>query len=453
MSKSYLTLLGLSLVLTWTSCQKDIQETEDANTDGLLQKTLADAAPGNKGSEHFRLPDEGEFFRIPQDPGNPLNAYKIALGKLLFHETALGLNPRMKDQGQTFSCASCHHADAGFQAGIAQGIGEGGWGFGRHGEMRLLNPACPIDSADVQAIRSPSALNVAFQELMLWNGQFGATGQNKGTDSRWTAGTPKETNKLGYMGVETQAIAGQNVHRMKADPNMLKAYPEYQRLFDRAFPELPAAQRISRVTVGLAIAAYERTLLANQAPFQKWLRGSATAMTEQQKIGAVLFFGKAGCANCHNGPALNSMEFHAYGMDNLENGKYGAIQVSENKPEHLGRGGFTGNPDDNYKFKVPQLYNLKQAHFLGHGSSFQSVRQVVEYKNNGVAQNRKVPASQLSAQFKPLGLSASEVEALTDFIENALYDPSLDRYVPKTLPSGMCFPNNDMASRRDKGCN
>ncbi|MGB3530134.1 MAG: hypothetical protein WBB35_12300, partial [Saprospiraceae bacterium] len=66
--------------------------------------------------------------------------------------------------------------------------------------------------------------------------------------------------------------------------------------------------------------------------------------------------------------------------------------------------------------------------------------------------NANVPVTQLAFDFKPLNLSANELESLRIFIEEALYDPNLRRYVPTTLPSGNCFPNNDLVSRQDRGC-
>ena len=174
-------------------------------------------------------------------------------------------------------------------------------------------------------------------------------------------------------------------------------------------------------------------------------------MSEQEKSGALLFFGKANCVSCHTGPALNSMEFHALGLNDLNgNGVYGTF-IEDNS--HLGRGGFTGDPADNYKFKVPQLYNLKDSPFFGHGGSFTSVRDLIEYKNNGIAENSAVPAAQLAADFVPLNLSDKEVTDLTIFIENSLYDNNLDRYVPEMLPSGYCFPNGDLKSKKDLNCN
>ena len=163
-----------------------------------------------------------------------------------------------------------------------------------------------------------------------------------------------------------------------------------------------------------------------------------------------MFFGKAECGNCHTGPALNSMNYYALGMHDLVN--QGEIDTKPNDKAHLGRGGFTRLPQDMFKFKVPQLYNLKDSEFYGHGASFRSVKEVVEYKNASVPQNPKIMQGLLSPAFKPLNLNEEEINQLTDFIENALYDNDLERYVPETLPTGNCFPNNDFQSKIDLGC-
>lgn len=194
---------------------------------------------------------------------------------------------------QTYSCASCHFAGAGFQAGIKQGIGEGGIGFGINGEARFHNPEYASEDVDVQALRSPSAMNGAFQKNHLWNGQFGATGINDDLSELWAGleGTdsPLRFNALGFEGLETQAIAGLGVHRMDCTPEMVEG-SAYKNLFDEAFPEVPTSERYFAKQTDLAIAAYERTVLSNQAPFQNWLRGNYEALSYKEKRGAIVFF-------------------------------------------------------------------------------------------------------------------------------------------------------------------
>ena len=447
---SYTVLLLFTASLTIIGCNTTAPENPNAELHHQLEVLLTDASHG-KGLSFFRMPTSDDYSAIPQDPKNPITKAKVELGKFLFHETALTVRPKFSGNLVQASCASCHHADAGFQAGIAQGIGTGGSGFGQIGEGRGKDPNCTIDDMDIQQIRSPSAMNVAWQKNILWNGQFGATGINSGTEALWTSNTPKEKNTLGFEGLETQAIAGQDVHRMDITNSIIPSHPSYNAMFAAAYPETPEDERISDINAGLAIAAYERTLLANQAPFQRWLHGEQDAMNSNELRGAILFFGKGNCVSCHTGPALNSMEFYALGMNDLKGpGTYGNDPA---KPEHKGRGGFTGQAADMYRFKVPQLYNLLDSRFYGHGSSFRSVREVLDYKNNAIAQNNAVPSSQLALEFKPLGLTSTEIDDLVVFIENALRDPNLNRYVPTTLPSGLCFPNNDPQSRVDLGCN
>jgi cytochrome c peroxidase len=114
---------------------------------------------------------------------------------------------------------------------------------------------------------------------------------------------------------------------------------------------------------------------------------------------------------------------------------------------------FTNNPNDNYKFKVPQLYNLVDVAFFGHGGSFASVRDVIAYKNNANKENTNMPPGALSNKFAPLGLNEEEIDLIAEFIEKSLYDSNLQRYNPTVLPTGLCFPNADEVSRRDTGCN
>ncbi|MGB0840077.1 MAG: cytochrome-c peroxidase, partial [Chitinophagales bacterium] len=346
-------LLGIAflVMLLAMGCTEDPIVDSQSDTlerlDVRLHELLTEQSNG-LGANFYILPNSDDFDAIPQDANNPITSEKVALGQLLFHETGIALNPKKTVGMGKYSCASCHHAQGGFQACMPQGIGEGGSGFGFTGEGRIMASEYTAEEVDVQPLRSPSALNIAYQTNVLWNGMFGATNKNEGTQASWTADTPKATNFLGYEGVETQAIAGLKVHRLKADSGLVKENVNYQALFDAAFANNPVEERITQENAGLAIAAYERTLVANEAPFQQWLKGDNQAMTDAEKTGAILFFGKGKCSNCHNGPALNDMEFYALGMKDLYEDA-SALNVPIEDAAHLGRGGFTGKTSDNYK--------------------------------------------------------------------------------------------------------
>jgi len=212
-----------------------------------------------------------------------------------------------------------------------------------------------------------------------------------------------------------------------------------------------------------AIAAYERTIVASRAPFQQWLKGNENAMTLQQVKGALLFFGKAGCVDCHKGPALSSEEgttadqifFNigfadfAFGADSVDGNPLIHGSAATNGDFSDGRGGFTGIADDNYKFKIPQLYNLTDTDVLGHGASFSSVREVIEYKNAAIPQEDR---GNIDLRFVPLNLSDEEITQLTDFIENGLYDHELSRHAPDHVMSDECFPVADDLAKDDLSC-
>ena len=429
-----------------SSCATDQDDYVQTPLQSSLEKQIIELF-GSK--ESLILPASNDYNIIPNDAKNSITKAKVELGKLLFHETFLGKNPKMDESMNSYSCASCHHAAAGFQSGLLQGIGEGGIGFGLRGEGRLKSSSYLERDLDLQPIKSPSILNVAYQDVMLWNGQFGAVGSNAGTEANWTVGTPKENNSLGFEGVETQAIAGIGVHRQLIDEDFIKS-SSYKALFDVAFPNDTEDNCYTKLNAALAIAAYERTVLSNEAPFQLWLNGDDFAMSDDELQGARLFFDKGQCYTCHSGPGLNGMEFHALGMNDLA-GENVLTVIDEATKK--GRGGFTGNSEDDYKFKTPQLYNLKDVDFYGHGGSFTSVRDIISYKNEAVHENSDVSSNKLSSLFHPLNLTDEEVDLIALFVENSLYDPNLKRYQPVSLPSGNCFPNADSQSSIDMGCN
>lgn len=406
---------------------------------------------GRQGLDFFKLPSAQRLDELPQDPKNVITQAKVALGKQLFYETALGSEPLVKTAGlkNTYSCASCHVPEAGFQFGGRQAIGDGGSGFGAKGEARIKHKNYRERELDVQARKSPSLLNVAYQKVMFWDGQFGASGDNVGTENEWREGTPMEVNLLGFEGIESQAIAGFKVHRMALTDSFLMANKEYMTLFDRAFPELKEVNRYSNTTAALAIAAYERTLITNQSPFQLWLKGEEQVMTVPEIEGALLFFGKGGCNSCHTGPALNRDAFYAMGMGELKG--EGTYKTRGVKSERLGRGGFTKAKDDMYKFKVPQLYNLSDANHFGHGATFNNVNEVISYINKAIPQSAEVYKNQLSSLFIPLHLSKHEIDLITLFVEKSLHDSNLERYVPKKLISGSSFPVADEESLTSLG--
>lgn len=431
-------LAGCALMDSGTDDLKAASSSLDAELIGVLTKN------GERTLANFILPQSDDYLSIPQDPANPLTRDKIELGKLLFHESALATGARHESGTGTYACSTCHHAAAGFQAGRQQAIGDGGSGWGLRGEGRTRSADYTVDDLDVQQVRSPTILNTAFQRITMWAGIFGAHGLNAGTEAHWLPGTDAGMNRMGYEALETQAIRGLVAHRMgNIESSIVASHPVYTRLWERTFP----GEAVSVEKAGLAIAAYERTIFANRAPFQRWLKGESDAMSAQEKRGALVFFGDTGCERmCHTGGPLNSVNFYALGMPDMQ-----GPDVFGNASETLGRGEFLEDPEQYYLFKIPQLYNLKDSPHYGHGGTFKSIREVVEYYNDAVPA-RLLPEGRIKHTFAPLDLSQTQIDDLVLFLSEALYDPDLDRYVPGSVPSGNCIPANDPAARADLGC-
>ncbi len=421
--------------------------------DSRLLKSLNEH--GLNGSyQDYIMPASDDFGALPnQDVKNPITTAKVELGKLLFFETGLGLEPKYPVSKEGYSCASCHIPERGFTAGRFQGIADGAIGFGLLGEGRKKNPLYTGDEVDAQGARVLPVINTTFITNALWAGTFGSYGVNPGTESVWHQDTLVEINFQGLQGLEANNARALVVHRQVINKNVTDSLG-YTPMFDNAFPEFSESERYTRLTGAFAIAAYLRTILTNEAPFQKWLKGDMAAMSEQQKEGAVVFFEKAGCVRCHNSPSLNSLphQFFSLGVKNLNETGYSVFRTGRLDKRNQGRGGFTGNKEDRNKFKVPQLYNLKNVGFYFHGASKTSLKDVVEYFNDGIPENRDISVIEIAPYFRPLNLTKEEIDNLVEFLENGLYDPNLSRYAPSQILSGNCFPNNDPQAQIDMGC-
>lgn len=438
-------LLGIIL----QSCVSDTFDRGQIDLD--LVNVISKSSPTQDPS-YYVLANSDDLSSIPQDPQNPLTPEKVELGSFLFYETGMGIVPENEVGIQSYSCSSCHVPSADFKPGRKQGIGEGGIGFGYRGESRRKHSAYEEAQMDVQGIRPLSVLNVAYSaENTLWNGSFGSTGANVEVEDIWGV-FEKETelNHLGYHGLETQNIEGLNIHRMMMTKDLADklGYIEY---FEAAFPEMDDSTRYSNLAVSLAISAYLRTLISTEAPFQKWLKGDMAAMSESEKRGAMVFFTDANCIACHTSAAFSATKFFALGVNDLDD-LVSFKEGPELAKKNLGRGGFTGREQDMFKFKVPTLYNLQHTPFYFHGSSHQTLEDVVEYFDLAIPENPDVPTELIASDFRPLGLTEQQKADLVAFLKFGLQDPSIEKFMPAALPSGRCFPNADELSVREIGC-
>jgi hypothetical protein len=380
-----------------------------------------------------------------------------------------------------------------------------------------------LDELDSVGRQAPSMIGFAFNNRLLFGG-IGGEPQP----------TPGSLNPFNDPAQENLTLLLLDAHRMLnfQSAELLKI-PAFVKLFRDAFPE-EAAQAdanhdptmlVNDQTEFLAQAAFLRTVVTRNTPFDKFLAGDNRALTPAQLRGAKLFFtratggaGGAGCFTCHSGPMLNKQDndpdvagMGAFVEENFFNIGIGdhpvqalsALARGRLDPTKVGKDGFpyhaedtgreeiTHNPGDMFKFRTMTLRQLKDARTFFHNGSFTKVRDVVEYFNAGVPQDPTAGAAPtLSDRFtnprgagypRGLGLSQRQVDDLTDFLENALYDPAFVHFDPKSstdtlqpnerdltysryrpdlaalgakdgfMLSGLATDSNDPLSRRDQG--
>lgn len=434
-------LFILLAIMSFVACEPTFENVSDSELYQMIQK----ASPtGSK--TYFVMPNSDDYANIPnQDIHNQMTKAKVDLGKMLFFEPGIAQHPKDSVSYETFSCGSCHVPERGFLPGRIQGIADGGFGFGTLGSSRAKISKYSEEEIDAQGTRPLTVMNAAFVTNTLWSGMFGANDKNIGTDALWTGNA--EVNKTGLNGLEAQNIENFNIHRLDINQRVLENFG-YKAMFDQAFPEVPAPKRYSLEIAGFALSSYLRSLMTNEAPFQTYLKGNNYAITEKQKLGAKMFFGKGECITCHSGPSFSAVEFFVLGTKDLY--EAGGLKTSASDPRNLGRAFFTKRKEDEYKFKVPQLYNLKDYATYFHGSSKTSLESVIDFKMNAKSEHANIPDEMMD--ITPKSLTYEEKDALIDFLRNALYDANMRRYVPVRVMSGMCFPNNDKQSKEDMGC-
>jgi Di-haem cytochrome c peroxidase len=378
-----------------------------------------------------------------------------------------------------------------------------------------------LDQLDSVGRQAPGMIGFAFNNRLLFGGIGGEV-----------PSTPGSLNPFNDPAGENMTLLLLDAHRMLGSQSAeLIKIPAFVKLFREAFPieaaEADAANDIGKlvndVTEFRAQATFLRTVVTRNTPFDKYLAGDNRALTSAQQRGARLFFTKAedrgaGCFGCHSGPMFNKQpddpdvagigafverNFHNVGIGDHPVQALNALARGRLDPNKLGPNGFpyhaedtgreeiTHNRNDAFKFRTMTLRQLKDARTFFHNGSFTQVRDVVEYFNAGIPQDpTAAKAGTLSERFthprgkgsaRGLGLTAEQVDDLTDFLENGLYDPAFVKYDPNSstdtlqpnerdltyskyrpdlaalgakdgfMLSGLAIANNDPLSRRDMG--
>ena len=293
---------------------------------------------------------------VPAPRSNPVTPQKVALGQMLFFD------PRLSGSG-AISCASCHNPALAWGDGLPRGIGHMGTTLGR---------------------RSPTILDVAFGEPYFWDGRAASLEEQ----AKGPLGSKSEMN------MQAEAAIGR-----------IAAMPAYQGAFEQAFP----GQAISLDTIAAAIATFERTVVSGEAPFDRWVKGDESAVSQSAKRGFVLFNGKGNCAVCHAGWRMSDDGFHDIGLPDDDRGR-AAVAPGIEQLEHA--------------FKTPTLRNVSQRAPYMHNGTVATLAAVIDHYDTGF-----VRRPSLDTQMKPLGLTAEEKADLLAFL-----DTLTGAAAPATIP-------------------
>lgn len=306
---------------------------------------------------------------IPED--NPMTPEKVELGKRLFFD------PRLSGDG-SLACASCHLPDQGWTTNSP------------------LSPAYPTH---MERRNSQTLINVAYNKALIWDGRAGVL----------------EKQALGP--IQNPLHMNQNLDLLI---EKLKAVPAYEERFQQVF-----GTSVTPEALGKALAAFERTLVTRNAPFDRYMTGEWQAMSEDKLRGMELFKGKARCILCHNGPNFTDSQFHNLGVPPAPLLSDPVVQVAirfdakrMNVPEYqsvredLGRYLVTKEEKDKGAFKTPTLRNVMQREPYMHNGVFHSLEEIIDfYDAGGGAVAGKSPLIQ------PLGLTAQEKRDLLAFLQ------------------------------------
>jgi len=320
---------------------------------------------------------------------------QVQLGQLLFYDKVLSGN-------QNISCATCHHPNLGSADGVSLGVGEGGVGIGPDrtagdGPDRILQRVprnAPglwnLGHRDVAFMFHDGRVEVSDS----YSGGFktpALTNLPEGLNSVLAAQAlfpmTSDTEMAGQPGENEMASAaneaGHSVWPMVAD--RVRGVEGYVPMFVTAFDSVSSAEDISIVEIANAIAAFEATEFKNfDSPFDNYLAGDKTAMSDPQKRGMELFFGVVGCSDCHAGSMLSNQSFQALGLP-----LFGPGRDLPNDPilRDVGRLGQTDEMDDAYRFRVPFLRNVALTGPYGHNGAMPTLADMVRHHLNPAESN------------------------------------------------------------------
>jgi cytochrome c peroxidase len=336
-----------------------------------------------KPSEQAGLPKELTQAVTPRD--NPTTPDRVALGQKLFFDGRLSADG-------TVACATCHDPDKGFTDGkpTSTGIGK-----------------------QVGKRNAPTVLNALYNDTQFWDGRAHLLEDQ----AKLPITNPIE---MGQPNLDAAVAAVAKI-------------PEYRDAFAKIFGRAANGDDLAR-----AIAAYERTQIAFDAPFDRFIAGDEKALDASARRGWALFNGRGRCMSCHgfNGtqPTFSDNKFHNIGVSAhksnfVELARKGIEMVDSGDPQaidraalqtdlsELGRFLVTKNVGDIGAFKTSTLRNILVTPPYFHDGSQDTLWDVIDHYNKGGVQNPF-----LDGGIQRLGLSESEIDDLVAFLVSLTSD-------------------------------
>jgi cytochrome c peroxidase len=327
-----------------------------------LSLALAVSGPLS-GSEPFALSVPKGLGELRVHKDNPLSAKKVELGRQLFFD------PRLS-KDNTVSCATCHDPNKGWSNGHAVATGIRGQKGGRS---------------------APTIINAGYQAFQFWDGRADEL----------------EGQALGP--IQNPIEMDMNLEELEGKLNKIDGY---RRQFKEVF-----GSDVTRDGIAKSIAAFERTILSGDAPFDRFKAGDTKALSEAAQRGMKVFFNKAQCSACHTGPNFTDGGFHNIGMG------------MDKKEPDIGRETLTKLLGDRGSFKTPTLREIARTAPYMHDGSLKTLEEVVDYYNKGGH-----PNPQLDESIFRLHLTDQEKADLVTFLKEGLASPSYPLVQPPELP-------------------
>ncbi len=346
----------------------------------------------------WQLPEGFPAPRVPTD--NPMTTDKIELGRRLFHDK------RLSGDG-TVACASCHRPEKAYTDGLGRAVG--------------------IDG-HIHPRSSMSLTNVAYNATLAWDDPQLTRLEDQALIPLLNTRPPE----MGVAGREAEILS-----RLKTDRR-------YRTLFRKAFPEDMYPVTLRNVTY--ALAAFERTLISGNTPYDRWAYGGdPAALDADQREGARLFFSqRLSCFRCHagfnfSGPVVyegsedETPRFHNTALyDEDGRGTYPAPNTGVHR--HTGRSADMG------RFRAPTLRNIALTAPYMHDGSLPTLEAVIDhYASGGRARetapqaSRSESAAGVDALMTGFTLTSEERRQLVAFL-HALTDPSFVRRAQAMSP-------------------